>query len=324
MDKSTGKITRQIMSKPTLALCIPAYNAADYLPRLLSSAQKQEIPFDEILVYDDCSTDHSAKIAARYGATVLRGTMRIGCSAGRNSLAAHCRTDWIHFHDADDALLPNFTTLAHRWIALPDPPDIVLFDYEWRDNDSGALLAIRRFNKTALENDPLLYAIHEQINPFCGLYRKRAFLNAGGYDTDPNVRFNEDVAFHCKMAAAGLSFSSESAVAIINYRVSGSMSNQNPIQCIRAHYEVLRKNACALPPRYHPALAAKLWACAGAAGSYLDWPTTDKAASLALSLHPPVRHHGNPVFAFLCHFYPPAAFRLREYLIRWSKTQARR
>jgi len=93
----------------TLALCIPAYNAAAYLPRLLTSAVNQAIPFTEILVYDDCSTDSTAAIARSYGANVISGSVNKGCSFGKNALAEKTTCEWIHFHDADDELLPNFT-----------------------------------------------------------------------------------------------------------------------------------------------------------------------------------------------------------------------
>src|SRR3712207_6350869 len=100
------------MDKPTLALCIPAYNAANYLPRLLKSAQNQIVPFDEILVYNDCSKDTTAQVAMQYGAKVVEGDINRGCSFGKNKLAQVTSCSWIHFHDADDELLPTFTTLA--------------------------------------------------------------------------------------------------------------------------------------------------------------------------------------------------------------------
>ena len=101
------------MSNSTLALCIPAYNAADHLPRLLESAQNQAKPFDEILVYDDCSTDNTAEVARSYGATVVSGDENRGCLYGRAQLAEYASTDWIHFHDADDDLLDGFAEACH-------------------------------------------------------------------------------------------------------------------------------------------------------------------------------------------------------------------
>jgi len=47
---------------PSLALCVPAYNAAAFLQRLLESANAQTVPFDEVLVYDE--KRHSRLVAA--------------------------------------------------------------------------------------------------------------------------------------------------------------------------------------------------------------------------------------------------------------------
>src|SRR5690349_18353005 len=104
-------------TRPSLALLIPAYNAEPYLPRLLDSAAWQSEPFDEIWVYDDCSTDNTVALAEQYGARVLRGDVNRGCSHGKNQLAAATACDWIHFHDADDELMPNFVERARAWMA---------------------------------------------------------------------------------------------------------------------------------------------------------------------------------------------------------------
>ena len=61
-----------------------------------------------------------------------------------------------------------------------DPPDVVLFAYEYRDNETNELLSLRTFDDAALRRDPVDYAIRQQINPFCGLYRREAFLVRGG------------------------------------------------------------------------------------------------------------------------------------------------
>ena len=62
-----------VVVSPTIALLIPAHNAESFLPRLLRSAHAQREPFDEIWVYDDCSTDNTALVAEGFGARVLRG-----------------------------------------------------------------------------------------------------------------------------------------------------------------------------------------------------------------------------------------------------------
>lgn len=309
---------------PTLSLLIPAYNAARFLPRLLTSAESQVEPFDEIWVYDDNSGDDTVQVAERYGAKVLKGSVNRGCSAGKNALANHVQSDWIHFHDADDELLPNFVSLAKNWIA-ENRFDVVLFDYEWRDDDTGELLNVRTFDPEDVSRDARSFAIREQINPFCGLYRRKAILSAGGYDEDPSVLFNEDVAFHVRLAFAGLTFAVEQEVSLINYRRGNSMSSANEVKCARAHYNVLRRTLD-LPEssRYHKEIALKLWSVAGLLGSLNDWATADDAVNLAARLAPPSPAAGSFWFRSLAQLSPVNALRLREYGIRTLRPRHRK
>ena len=308
----------------SIALCIPAYNAGEFIDRLLKSALAQTIPFDEIWVYDDCSTDETEKIAAEFGVNVVRGDVNRGCSFGKNVLAEKTTCDWIHFHDADDVLYPNFVEQASKWISQDHAPDVVLFSYEYRDNETNELLSIRVFDDLELRRDAISYTIRDQINPFCGLYRRSAFLKAGGYDLDPLVLYNEDCAFHCQLARAGLSFAADSTVTVINYRCSNSMSSANQIKCARSQFHVLKKSAEALGDRYNDEISQKLWGLAGVSGSYLDWEYADACISLALSTNREFPQKLSLLFKFLCYCNPYLAIRVREYLIRLLKPSLRK
>ena len=311
------------MPKPTLSLLIPAYNAAAYLPRLLKSAHAQTQAFDEIWVYDDCSPDDTAEVAAAHGAKDLRGKVNKGCSAGKNALAQHVETDWMHFHDADDELLPNFVQLAQSWMANSQY-DVVLFDYEYRDHETNELILTQRFDKAALETDPKAYAIGKQINPFCGLYRRSAYLALGGYDEDPKILYAEDSAFHRKLAFGNLSFSSDSELSIINYRLSGSMSAQNRVKCAISNWESL-KLCLAYPDsdRYHHEVATALWHIAALLLSYGENGLAIEAARLAMKLAPHVRPAGSPLFESLANLFPLTGLMVRESAIRLFKPKLR-
>jgi glycosyltransferase involved in cell wall biosynthesis len=311
------------MIRPTLSLLIPAYNAANFLPRLLDSARAQTQPFDEIWVYDDCSTDNTAEVAAVHGAKVLRGAVNKGCSAGKNALAQHVETDWMHFHDADDELLPNFVELAHKWIAI-DKFDVVLFDYEYRDNKTNELILTQRFDQTALETNPRGYAIGKQINPFCGLYRRPAYLALGGYDEDPKILYAEDSAFHQKLAFGNLAFSSESELSIINYRLGNSMSGQNKIKCAISNLEALKLCLTYLgSENYHREIAVRLWSVSALLLSYDQKEPAIQAANLALNLAPQVRPSGSPLFESLAYLFPLTGLMVREQAIRLFKPRLR-
>jgi glycosyltransferase involved in cell wall biosynthesis len=309
-------------TRPTLGLLIPAYNAEHYLPRLLDSAARQTESFDEILVYDDCSTDNTVVVAERYGARIMRGDVNQGCSHGKNQLAAVTTCQWIHFHDADDELMPNFVERARAWMAKGHF-DVVLFPYEERSDGAGDRIGTRWFDAEAVTADPRGYAIRNQINPFCGLYRRKAFLEAGGYDEDPLVLYNEDVAFHIRLAFHGLSFAADDRLTIINHRRDNSMSAANRLKCLQAQYHVLRRTAlleCAEP--YGSDIARKLWIVVAGLAAHLDWRTADEAATLAIRLGGCSSVPGR-LFRSLCNGSPRLAIRIRELLIRTIKPSLR-
>ena len=307
------------MTNTTLSLLIPAYNAEKFLPRLLASARAQTEPFDEIWVYDDCSTDQTAAVAEAWGAQVIRGERNKGCSAGKNALAARVNSDWLHFHDADDALLPTFGALARKWINA-NKHDVVLFAYECREDQTDKHIESITFDRAALEHDARAYAIRRQINPFCGLYRRQSFLDAGGYDEDPVVLYNEDSAFHIRLAFAGLRFSADDEVSIINYRVANSMSAANAKRCAVAQYHVLRRTqARADAQPYSRPIAEKLWSLSGVLGSLDAWPEAAAAAQLAARLHAPDAGSGAAWFRALASVNPVLALRIREAAIRSLK-----
>jgi glycosyltransferase involved in cell wall biosynthesis len=309
-------------SPKTLALLIPAYNAANFLPRVLRTASAQTRPFDEIWVYDDCSTDDTAKVASQLGAKVVRGDVNRGCSHGKNTLASLTKCDWMHFHDADDELLPGFVARAHQWMEK-DANDVVVFGCAQRSEATGQYESSAIHDAQSLSADPVGYTIRTKINANCGLYRRSAFLAAGGFDTDPEVLYNEDVAMHCSLARAGLRFTADPEVMMIYWRREGSMSNANQVKCSQAQYKVLSKsNAFDRVHKYRAEIAERLWDVATASASFLDWETADASGRLAFQLDGRAKSQTR-LFNVLSLAGPKIALRVREWLIRLTKPQYR-
>jgi glycosyltransferase involved in cell wall biosynthesis len=307
----------------TLALCIPAYNASNYLPRLLQSAKNQAIPFDEILVYNDYSTDDTAKVAEQFGAIVINGAVNQGCSFGKNQLAAYTRCDWIHFHDADDDLLPNFTAEVHKWISKSGKDyDVLLLNYEYSD-EAGNVLATANHNTNELHADPIKYAIENKIVNF-GVYNRPTFLNAGGFDLDHAVLYNEDNAVHQRLAKAGLKFDYLPTITCINYWHGTSMSASNQMKCARANYHVLEKTAITHGNKYPKEISRQLWHGIASIAAVQDWEYVKKSITLAAKLGYPYSNNGGILFSLLTHINPFMAVWLREKLIRLFKPQLRK
>ena len=181
-----------------------------------------------------------------------------------------------------------------------DDFDVVLFPYEEREEGTGAFITYRRFNPDDVKQDPVSYSIREQINPFCGLYRREAFLKAGGYDTDPLVLYNEDVAMHCRPCQAGTKFMADDQVLIINNRRMDSMSSSNQAKCLAAHYQVMKKASEVVRDKYFGDIARRLWIVAGGSAAYLDWKTADEAARLATKLAGRTASSNGFLFKSLC------------------------
>lgn len=305
------------MKPATLALCIPAYNAAAFLPRLLGSAAAQKIPFDEILVYDDCSTDDTGEVARSLGATVIRGERNLGCSAGKNRLLQLTSCGWVHFHDADDDMTPEFTTLAHKWMAQPAAPDVVLFSYESHGYEDGYLIASQRYDAHAVRTNPAQYAVRHQITNF-GLYKVDALRCVGGYDEATAVLYNEDCRFHMRLALAGLRFDVEQQSAIINLERRGSMSSSSRARCAVSRLAVLQKAAEEGGTHLHHEIGLEAWLNARHLGFFGHFDQMLEAIHLAqrMGVSAPVEERSLIVRALATQM-PVATFLARAHYVRW-------
>jgi glycosyltransferase involved in cell wall biosynthesis len=307
----------------TVALCIPAYNAAHFLPGLLTSAKGQLIPFNEILVYDDCSSDNTAQVAEAYGAKVIKGASNKGCSFGKNVLAKAAVSDWLHFHDADDDLLPNFGQEINNWISDHPEYEVLLLNFNYIDHRTGVLLGRADHKRNELHRDALKYAINNKIVNFA-LYKRGAFLQAGGFDLDPQVLFNEDNAVHQRLAMAGLKFDYLPVITCINYRYDTSMSVDNKLKCARANYHVIAKTAAKFAHIYPAELSRQLWNCITITASLRDWEYVRKGLSLLKNIDPRFRPAGSGAFAWLSKLDLYFAVWLRERMIRLLKPSLRK
>jgi GT2 family glycosyltransferase len=95
----------------TVAAIIPHWNRRDLLEPLLASLHAQVRPFDEIILIDNGSTDDSADLAHRLGATVLRLGSNLGFAAAVNRGIKATNADWI-------AILNNDVTLSPDWLEI--------------------------------------------------------------------------------------------------------------------------------------------------------------------------------------------------------------
>ena len=107
------------MSEPRgVTIIVVNYNNAKFLATAIDSALGQNHSACEVIVVDDCSTDTSRIVIARYGdriRSVLR-EVNGGQTAALNSAWPLARHPILIFLDSDDILLPHAAaTIASRW-----------------------------------------------------------------------------------------------------------------------------------------------------------------------------------------------------------------
>jgi len=142
------------MDRPLVSICMPAYNAEDYVSDALDSALAQTWSPLEIIVVNDGSTDRTGEILDAYDSEydqlrVLRQENQGQCAAANDAYRA-ATGDLIKFFDADDLLSPEFIerqveqlggSMTHvasaEWARFYEDPSEATFEPEdvWQDMD---------------------------------------------------------------------------------------------------------------------------------------------------------------------------------------------
>ncbi|WP_167584362.1 glycosyltransferase family 2 protein [Kineococcus rubinsiae] len=91
----------------SVSVVVPAKDRAHLLERSLASVAAQRLAPVEVVVVDDGSTDDTAGVARRCGATVIRLDVNEGIGRARNHGIRAATGEWIAFLDSDDEWSPG-------------------------------------------------------------------------------------------------------------------------------------------------------------------------------------------------------------------------
>ncbi len=226
-----------------IAVVVPAYNAAATLPDTLAALARQTYDAGRVnvVVVDDGSTDDTAAVAARFGATVVRQKNQ-GPAAARNAGVAASAGDLVVFTDADCVPVPDF--LAALTAPFCADPDVA--------GAQGAYITTQRsltarFAQLEFE-DRYAYAARfpclDLVATYAAAFRRAAFTQSGGFDTAFTKADNEDTELSYRLCRLGhrLVFAPDARVA---HRHPATLGRYLRIKAGRAFW---RLRAC----REHP------------------------------------------------------------------------
>jgi GT2 family glycosyltransferase len=87
---------------------IPVHNRADLLDRLLDSIRRQTVPFSELVVIDNASSDGAAELARARGCRVIEMGENAGFARAVNRGWEAAGTDWVAILNSDVELDPRW------------------------------------------------------------------------------------------------------------------------------------------------------------------------------------------------------------------------
>ena len=93
-----------------VSVIMPSYNTANYIGEAIRSVMDQSYQKWELIIVDDCSTDHTDKVIAEIAdprIRFLKNEQNSGAAISRNRALREARGRWIAFLDSDDLWRPE-------------------------------------------------------------------------------------------------------------------------------------------------------------------------------------------------------------------------
>lgn len=98
------------MIKGLVSIIMPSWNTGRFIGESINSVINQTYCNWELIIVDDCSTDHSEDVIKSFDDCRIRyykNEQNLGAALTRNKALSEARGEWIAFLDSDDLWLPE-------------------------------------------------------------------------------------------------------------------------------------------------------------------------------------------------------------------------
>lgn len=301
------------MNAPAVSICIPAYNAARYLPETLASVRAQTFTDWELIVTEDGSREPVEAIVRAFAIagpqTVIyqRHTENRGLPAARNTGIILARGGWIALLDSDDVWTPDHLTSLLACASECPRADFVHAGSQLFDSDSGRELESRAPSSAMVRDYPLsLYRGEYVVQPSSVLLQKKLWARVRGFN--PAYRYVEDREMWLRCARAGAIFAFTGRNTC-RYRkhAAALTTHAGPMALAGARVLDQHLDWAEIPPELRQRLTAEAWMSAGRIGLRRAPHQARDCFARAWRVRPSARSAGYWTVAHLLSLFFPGA-----------------
>ncbi len=249
-----------VPKSPTIAVIVPNWNDARYLPRCLRSVLDQAVPADELIIVDDCSSDDSVAVVRELirgapNAQLIVNPVNLGTNGALNEGLRRVSSEYVLFLASNDFVLAGIFARAKACLACA--PGVGLWSaMAWLVDEADRPLRLHPSPVVAwgdawFSPERCVGLAHRFGNWFTGttlIYQREALRAAGGFD--PAYGGLSDLLTALVVAShAGAGYSPEPLAAIRMHAGSFLSGTLKDVDRLDRTLERLAERGAAWSPR---------------------------------------------------------------------------
>lgn len=191
-----------------ISVYITSYNQADFLSQSVESVLNQTFKPFEIIIIDDCSTDHSQDVIRKYEKEYPNlikshfNETNIGITKSRNKAISLVTGDYLTWLDGDDIYKPKKLEIESK-VLQESSADLVYSNFYYSNDKIEDIFQIWCSHINQLpKNNNIFYEVISRKFPKGSLYRyelvNMQLVNRTGF-YDENLKIYEDFDFRIRL-----------------------------------------------------------------------------------------------------------------------------
>ena len=166
---------------PQISIVLPVYNGEKYLAKSIESILKQTFEDWELIIVDDCSTDSTAHIIAKYmqkdaRIKMIHNKINQNLPGSLNIGFEKATGEYLTWTSDDNMYLPDALHVMYEQLSKDEKLYMVCADMKWIDEHGKVIGSAKSFDEKSIYVTNLIGA--------CFLYKKEVLEGIGGYDSE--------------------------------------------------------------------------------------------------------------------------------------------